>query len=161
MLHGRPYDDGHEHEYTVHEDDDSWLYEDGAVIITEECRHEEILSSAHSERHDETFYETGPQCDSYRSYRFDLTTIEAAHRTESREFLGTLTESREEFLGLYDRCPLFVEEIEERAYERLQDGGIVDFLDRESVDESSHMVEVEYDGQPLYLTYELDGVTEE
>jgi len=163
MLHGRPHDSGHEHKYRVPEDDSAFIYEDGAIIIFEECVHENVLSSTHSERHDETFYETGPQCDHSRSHRFDLTTIEAAHRTDGEEFTARLTESREEVIELYDHCPSFVEEIEERASEKLQDGAVWDIVGQygEDVDTGDVLLEVTYDEKPFYLTYEHDGVSKE
>jgi len=151
----------HKHEFIARDDDDGWLYEDGAVHIIAECDYAEVTSAQHSEKHDETFYGYGAECEASRTYRFDLTTIEAAHRTEDTEFTATITESFSEVIELYDQCPSFVEEIEEAACERLTEGAIVDFLDREHVDESSHMVEIEYDGQPFYLTYELSGVSED
>jgi len=161
MQYGRSYDSGHEHEYRVPDSDDAFIYEDGAIIIFEECVHEDVLSSTHSERHDETFYETGPQCDHSRSHRFDLTTIEAIHRTENAEFTGRLTESREEVIELYDQCPSFVEEIEERAAEKLYDDAVWNIVGQygEDVDTGDVLLEIEYDGEPFYLTYEHAGTT--
>ena len=151
----------HQHNFIARDDDDGWLYEDGAVHIIAECDHAEVTSAKHSEKHDETFYGYGAECEASRTYRFDLTTIEAVHRTDGTEVTGTLTESFSEVIELYDQCSSFVEEIEEAACERLTEGAIVDFLDREQVDESDHMIEIKYDGQPFYLTYELDTVSED
>lgn len=59
----------HDHEWRL--DEESPIIEDGAAIFREYCTWEEITSSSHSARHDETFYGTGASCDSSRSYRFE------------------------------------------------------------------------------------------
>jgi hypothetical protein len=60
----------HNHEFRLtHE---SPVFEDGAAIFIEACEWVEILGSVTSERHDETFYNEGAECDETRSYRMEL-----------------------------------------------------------------------------------------
>jgi len=59
----------HEHEWRP--DEESPVFEDGAAIFFEYCDWVEVTGSTTSERHDETFYSYGAECDAQRSYRFD------------------------------------------------------------------------------------------
>jgi len=51
------------------------VFEDGAAIFIVECDYVEITSAVTSERHDETFYGTGAECEKTRKYRFDASYI--------------------------------------------------------------------------------------
>lgn len=53
------------------------LIEDGAAIFYEYCDWVEITGSSHSKKLDETFYETGAECEETRSYRFEYSTLES------------------------------------------------------------------------------------
>lgn len=71
--------DTHDHEWRL-VDGMNPIIEDGAAIFREECDWVEITSSTHSEKHDETFYGEGAQCDATRSFR-----MEAKSVTKKRE----------------------------------------------------------------------------
>lgn len=140
----------HEHEWHVREDESALLYEDGAVYVYEDCEYVEITGSATSERLDETFYETGFECDASRYHRFDLVGIERLHglADQHEDFAETLCEGRDYVLEAYDRDPKLVEEIEQRAAEVVCDGAdgppeAFGWIHRGHVDESAHYVTVE------------------
>ena len=48
------------------------ILEDLAAIFHEQCRFEEIVGSYTDYQRDETYYETGAECEAERSYRFEL-----------------------------------------------------------------------------------------
>jgi len=70
----------HEHEWQP--DSDSLVIEDGAAIFHERCGWAEVTSSSYSEKHDETFYGYGAECEATRSYRFEYSTLEAPDGSE-------------------------------------------------------------------------------
>jgi len=61
----------HEHEWMPAEEENPIL-EDMAAIFTEYCDWVEITGSYTDDARDETYYETGAECDASRSYRFEL-----------------------------------------------------------------------------------------
>jgi len=65
----------HEHEWVPVEVDNPIL-EDMAAIFHEECRWAEVTSAVTSEKHDETFYGYGAECEAERHYRFELAYVE-------------------------------------------------------------------------------------
>jgi len=154
----------HEHEWIVEEDESAYNYEDGAMFIHRVCNWVEVTGSAHSKKHDETFYSYGAECDAHEMYRFDLVCIEHQYceTYEGDEIDGrmTLADGREEVLSFYDRQPTLLEEIERAAAETLcggVDGGpeALDWHSFESVDTSDHTVTVDVDGEQFRLTYEF------
>lgn len=61
----------HEHEWMPVEGL-SPVLEDMAAIFHEQCTWAEVASAVTSEKHDETFYGYGAECEAERHYRFDL-----------------------------------------------------------------------------------------
>lgn len=59
----------HDHEWRL--DEESPIIEDGAAIFMEDCTWAEVTSAVTSEKHDETFYGYGAECEESRSYRFE------------------------------------------------------------------------------------------
>lgn len=154
---------GHEHEWHVDEGQDL-IYEDGAVFLHEECEYVEIIDSQTSARHDETFYETGYECEATKTYRFDLVTIEKLHgMTDAHESIETVCAGREAILSLYDENPILVEEIEQRAAETLCGGNNPEALDWcwHRVDTANHEITVEYNGDTYRLEYEHTDTMED
>jgi len=71
----------HEHEWRLRNEEP--LLEDGRAIITEECGWVEITGTATSERLDETFYETGAECNEVNRYSFRAKRAERKHENSS------------------------------------------------------------------------------
>lgn len=63
----------HDHEW--HTTEDTPILEDGAAHFTEKCEWVEITSAVTSEKHDETFYGTGAECDEVRHFRMELAEV--------------------------------------------------------------------------------------
>lgn len=63
----------HDHEF---EEPDHEIVEDGAWIVTVPCNFVEITGSQTSERLDETFYETGWECEVYKHVRLDASSVQ-------------------------------------------------------------------------------------
>lgn len=63
----------HEHEWT---EEPNEIFEDGAWQVNQPCTFVEILGSQHSERLDETFYETGRECDARKHTRLDASRVQ-------------------------------------------------------------------------------------
>jgi hypothetical protein len=61
----------HDHEWMPVEDQ-SPVLEDMAAIFHEQCRFAEVVDSYTDHRRDETYYETGTECEAERHYRFEL-----------------------------------------------------------------------------------------
>lgn len=61
----------HEHEWMPVEGL-SPVLEDMAAIFHEQCRWAEVVDTYTDHRRDETYYETGAECDAERHYRFEL-----------------------------------------------------------------------------------------
>jgi hypothetical protein len=61
------------------------ILEDWAAIFHEECRHAEVVDSYTDHQRDETYYETGAECEAERHYRFELAYVvdESGARLES------------------------------------------------------------------------------
>lgn len=155
-----PYADSHahEHEWAVPEHSDAWLYEDGAMHVWEDCRYIEQRSAGHSERLDETFYETMYECDASRSHRFDLTGIERVTgpldegsdlRGDDTDAAQTLSEGADVFEIAEDVGDVLLEEIELAAAQRLSEGleddphpVVVDWFSYDGVEHGPHYVEV-------------------
>jgi hypothetical protein len=150
----------HEHEFRVIEDDSAFFYEDGALFVTERCDYIEQRSAGHSKRLDETFYETMYECETERTHRFDLVSIEHKYvETEDTEGYLRLADGADELLTLYDEYPTLFEEIERAAAQRLcDDGDAIDFTSKLSVDHSDHQITVEVDDEQYRLTYEFTEV---
>ncbi|WP_254273281.1 hypothetical protein [Haloarcula marina] len=65
----------HEHEW-VPVQGLSPVLEDMAAIFHEQCHWAEVVNSYTDHRRDETYYETGAECEAERHYRFELTYVE-------------------------------------------------------------------------------------
>jgi len=74
----------HDHEWMPIVEMDPVL-EDCAAILREECRFAEVVDSYTDHRRDETYYETGAECEAERHYRFELAYVvdESGVRLES------------------------------------------------------------------------------
>jgi hypothetical protein len=150
----------HDHEWYVPED--AWIYEDGAMHLTEACRYVEQRSAGHSERLDETFYETMYECSERRSHRFDLVKIERYRGDDNMGAAVTVAEAADAFEMRDGMSQVLLEEIELEARERLSEGYdddrhplVVEWFAYDGVDTSTHTVDVRvtYDG----LDAELQG----
>lgn len=69
----------HEHEWMDEAPDVFW---DGDVFVSWTCGWVEITGSQHSERHDETFYETGAECCATKTAVYELYIAEGDERVE-------------------------------------------------------------------------------
>ena len=58
----------HEHEWRLK--NHVPIVEDGKAIFQQECGYAEVVSAQHSERHDETFYGYGAECEEENQYVF-------------------------------------------------------------------------------------------
>jgi hypothetical protein len=151
----------HEHEWAGPDDDSGFIYEDGAMYITEHCRYSEERAAGHSDRLDETFYETMYACEASRFHRFDLTKIEHVYfRDDGEEGLLTLTAGESVFDFGDDVPPELLEAIEHAAREKLtkptddyDEPQVHDWVWRDGVDTDDHHVEVEVGGETYRLTY--------
>jgi len=65
----------HDHEW-MPIDGLSPVLEDMAAIFHEQCRWVEVTSAVTSEKHDETFYAYGAECEAERHYRFELSYVD-------------------------------------------------------------------------------------
>lgn len=86
------YGDGisdHEHEWMPVEELHPVL-EDMAAIFHEECRFAEVVNSYTDHQRDETYYETGAECEAERHYRFELTYVDAGDERLDRDELDRL-----------------------------------------------------------------------
>jgi hypothetical protein len=104
----------HDHEWECYGGSDSFVHEDFALHVHEDCSYAEVTGSATSERHDETFYEYGYECDATRRHRFEIVRIERVNA--DGEVAETLADGRDEVEGVSD---LPMAAIEQRAAERL------------------------------------------
>jgi hypothetical protein len=154
----------HNHEWITPLDDSTYIYEDGALHITERCEYIEQRSAGHSERLDETFYETMYKCEAERCHRFDVTGIEHVYyRDDEGEGCLTLSQDAEAIFEMEDAPQGLREEIELAARERLCDDSdsppeVFDWFYHEHVDTGPHHIEVEVRGEQYYLTYEQTEV---
>jgi hypothetical protein len=73
--------DTHDHEWRLQNAEPA--LEDGRAIFMEECGWVEITGTATSERLDETFYETGAECDEVNRYWFNAERAERKHENSS------------------------------------------------------------------------------
>lgn len=62
----------HTHQWQPKVVDAPFILDGKTAVFVYECHWTEVVESTYSEKHDETFYETGEQCDEKR--RFELTT---------------------------------------------------------------------------------------
>jgi hypothetical protein len=185
-----PSSTAHEHEYRPVEDDSALIYEDGAFFIYEQCEYEEITGSYTDHQRDETYYETGYECERERSHRFDLMKIEWTEGQTIGKSVGCLNDvsesdqsdstaqsestdsddvqtARERILSWYDDNPFLYEEIELKARERLCEDSdepplAYDVVSyRDGVDTDSISFPVEYGGTEYTLYYKRTDVTED
>jgi hypothetical protein len=70
----------HDHEWRPVEE--APIIEDGAAIFHERCTWAEVTSATTSEKHDETFYGYGAECEETRSYRFEYSHLILGDGTE-------------------------------------------------------------------------------
>lgn len=151
----------HDHEWLIEQTNDAFLYEDGAVHIFEECEYADERPAGHSERLDETFYETVFECEARRSHRFDLTGIRALDG--DGDPIATLAEgSFEAVQEAYEQHTELVEQIEQRAAERLCADGddeplALDWVQYGAVDTDEHTVTIDLGGDHYELTFTHDG----
>lgn len=98
----------HSHEWHVHQNPDAVIVEDGAIHITEGCEWVEVTGASHSERHDETFYSYGAECDATRSHRFDIVGVEKDGEKVlcGERLIDATEETLTEDLGLADPLDL-------------------------------------------------------
>lgn len=160
-----PNASSHAHEWRVPEDDSAYIYEDGAVYVTETCRYVEQRSAGHSERLDETFYETLYECESERLHRFDITEVAVVYpETDDSERRVQVLERVENVFELVDRMDeSFVTELEADAREALCGGEhpeVIDWFSHDDLDTGEHTVEVCHDGTRYRLTYTRTEVDE-
>lgn len=154
----------HEHEWKMPEDDSAFIYEDGAMHVTERCRYVEQKSAGTSARLDETFYETVFECERARTHRFDVTEVAVVYpETDESERTVQVLEQVENVFELTDHMDdAFVEEIESEAREVLCGGKhpeVLDWCHHGSVDTGEHIIEVVHDGTRYRLTYTHSEVT--
>lgn len=93
----------HEHEWMPVEGL-SPVLEDMAAIFHEECRWAEVTSAVTSEKHDETFYGYGAECEAERHYRFELAYIvdESGTRLDRDDIDRLEEEGHERFETILD-----------------------------------------------------------
>jgi len=86
----------HEHEWMPVEGL-SPVLEDMAAIFHEQCRFAEVVDSYTDHRRDETYYETGAECEAERHYRFELAYVvdESGTRLD-RDDIDRLEEENDE-----------------------------------------------------------------
>ncbi|AUX09923.1 hypothetical protein AArcSl_2300 [Halalkaliarchaeum desulfuricum] len=106
------------------ERDDNPFLEDLAAIWTEDCEWVEILDSYTSQKHDETFYEEGAECEATRSYRFELAYIALLDEGEpevvfQRSVIDWLKESG--YDDVYDELIDIVDAVECKWYHNEDD----------------------------------------
>jgi hypothetical protein len=154
----------HDHEWAVPQDDSAVFYEDGAVFVRQHCEYVEILDSYTDYARDEVYYEEGQSCERSRRFRFDLTGVERLHSHPTRDEVSveTLAETCEAVERLYDRDPILVEDIEQRAAERLAgpagDDDMPEALDWvvwDDVDKGPHTLELKAHHGERTFTYRL------
>jgi hypothetical protein len=63
------------------------VLEDLAAIFHEQCRWTEIINSYTDHQRDETYYETGAECEAERHYRFELAYVESDEERLDRDEL--------------------------------------------------------------------------
>lgn len=149
-----PSNHAHEHEWYSPRDDSAFYYEDGALHLTEVCEYIEQRSAGHSERLDETFYETMYECDVTRVHRFDLTRIE---RVESDGSHSVVAEAENVF-EMDGVDPSLLEAIESRGAEKCTEATddhepvALDAIDVGVCTDDIH-VGVTYDGVRYRLQY--------
>lgn len=78
----------HDHQWEPAGEGDAPIIEDEAVVFHQRCMWVETTSSVTSERHDETFYGTGAECDEERSYRMEASSITNLRDDESNIKIG-------------------------------------------------------------------------
>lgn len=81
----------HEHEWIPVEEMHPVL-EDMAAIFREQCRFEEIVDSYTDHQRDETYYETGAECEAERHYRFELAYVDTEKERLDRDDINRLEE---------------------------------------------------------------------
>jgi hypothetical protein len=127
----------HEHEWMPVEDL-SPVLEDMAAIFHEECRFTEVVDSYTDYQRDETYYETGAECEAERHYRFELTYVvdESGTRLD-RDDIDRLEEEGD------DRFETIIEAViaAERAFP-----------------EEAEVVEIDPDRNEGQVVIQLDGV---
>jgi hypothetical protein len=155
----------HDHEWECYGGEDSFLVEDGAAFVYEDCSYAEVTGSATCDRLDETFYEYGYECEATRRHRYDIVGISRVGG-DGAETLAATREQVEDLSGV----PFA--EIESAAAERLcecdssrpkspQRGG-PEILEWEaglgSWDEGPHSITVETAGATWQLVFERTSV---
>lgn len=78
----RRNDFSHEHEF---EEPSEEIIEDGSWNVQYDCNYAEILNSYTDSQRDETYYETGRECDAVKHVRLDCTLIERVLMGGTRE----------------------------------------------------------------------------
>ena len=76
------------------------VLEDLAAIFHEQCRWAEIVGSYHDQQRDETYYETGPECEAKRHYRFELGYV--VHESGTRLDRDDINQLEEDGDGLFE-----------------------------------------------------------
>lgn len=66
------------------------VLEDMAAIFHEECRFAEVVDTYTDHRRDETYYETGAECDAERYYRFELAYVKTDGERLDRDDIDRL-----------------------------------------------------------------------
>jgi hypothetical protein len=154
----------HDHEWEVPHDDSAVFYEDGAVFVRQYCQYVEILDSYTDYARDEVYYEEGQSCDRSRTFRFDLTGVKKLRGLNDMHTDRSvwLADSRESFLSLHDEHPRLVEEIEQRAADRLcgpagddEMPAALDWVVWDDVDKGPHTTMVPYGGDIYQVRYEF------
>lgn len=143
----KPSHSEHEHEFLVEHDEDVIVEFDGRYTYASvQCNHAPVLSSATSERHDETFYEHGPRCEvaQYTDVRVSkVTHVETGHEVD-RE-ISSVTWER----------------VVHHNYEAIEEEVATSMVGEWGDDESSLTVESPASGDEYCIDLEVDERREE
>lgn len=114
------------------------VLEDMAAIFHEQCRFEEIVNSYTDYQRDETYYETGAECEAERHYRFELAyVIDESGTRLDRDDIDRLEEDGD------DRFETVIEAV---------------IAAEQSFPEETEVVEVDPDRQQGQVVVRHDGV---
>lgn len=145
-----------EHEHEMYGEPDEEYFEDGAYITVDRCDYVVVTGSAYSEKHDEYFEETGPECEHTERTRYDLSEIQIW----TGEDYVTLVECDDVF-GLMERDgvdPRIIEDLESTIVTELTDRGRVVAHTGENSSigigpDGSRIITVECRGEEFRLVY--------
>lgn len=135
----------HEHEW-IPVQGLSPVLEDTAAIFHEQCRWAEVVDTYTDHRRDETYYETGAECEAERQYRFELAyVIDESGTRLSRDDIDRLEEEGDDDFETIIEAVIAAEQAFPEGTE------VVDI----DPDRQEGQVVVRYDG--FQLGYEPEG----